>query len=449
MGGGSNLDSLLKKALDTQERVEKEYRDENIKAWVVMFVNVSQTAKPLYSLGEEALAAVFTNFRNITCSVLKPHGVSHISPGEGPQVVCCFPDINSAINAAIDAQRTLGVWNKTRPDQPALTPTIGMYHGDVVFSDGVLEQSNTCNLAKRIETEASPGQIYVARELADYVLEQGTYPINYVTTTHVKNIPEPQEIFELMWQEAGSIQVQRKAPPAEEAAPEPDTATRPRRTPAYQRKPAANINIKPLEEEVGVFAILVVDVCESSRKFWKLGDRKANELISDYRNVIEPISKKYRCYHCESAEGDMMVVFFKDEFIPKSLDAACEIQAALLKRNLALPENRRVRAAAGVHLGEVKHIGREFSQGTTINTSKALQGEAEEDEILVSGAMYDALPNQLNYDLRFKHEAEYKGSPEPVPVFDLIWQRESSRHQGLEERRMQQQLQNAIRSKRD
>ncbi len=455
-GGGrstGDLSDMLAKAIATQERIEKDYRDQYVKNWAVMFVNVFDSAKPLYKEGEDVVTATMAQFRTITTSVLQAHQACYIAPGDGPQVVVCFDNMKAAVHSAIDVQRTLAVWNKTRAGLPQLIPSIGIKYGDVVFKDDILEQSNTCNIAKRVETEASPGQIYLSEEVAVQVDKEGDYPVEFVKSAFVKNIPDAQNIFELQWEEVGAIRPARtaSASPSAQATPAAGAAKRPSATstkPAHRTAQALAESLGGNKEVIENQVILVIDVCESSKKFYKLGDRAANELIRDYRNVVHPVCKKYRCAACDSVEGDMVIAVFSASKPSKALDAAAEIQQVLLKRNLTMPENKRVRAAVGLHLGEVKRQGNKFVKGRALQNAKALQGAAVDDEILVSGDLYDGLVDQIQYDIRYEKECKFKDTPDPITVYKFHWHGDQGSQSTLEQRKLQVGLQNALRARK-
>ena len=453
--GDANLTAMLGKALESRERKEQEYRDQFVRKWAIIFVNVADGVKPLHQQGEEVVTVTLAQYRTIVSSIFQTHESCYVSPEGGALVVGGFEDPSSAVSAAIDVQRALTVWNRTR-DVP-LVPAIGINVGDVEVRDGILEQSNTCNLAKRIETEASPGQIYVSHGLAMFIDSLALCPVEFVNSAYVKNIPEPQDIFELHWEEAGAGERPKEGSRIKMAQPAPPPDKTISKAPSIKERLGIGRKAEQLaaslpsagQEVTEDQVILVIDVCESSRKFWNLGDREANKLIRDYRNVVEPIAAKYRSTHCEAVEGDMIIVLFPGEKPGPTLTAAIEIQQVLLKRNLSLPDKQRVRAAVGLHLGEVKRCGREIVKGIAISTAKTLQGGAVEDQILISGNLYDRLENQMSYDLRFLMDKEFKDVSEPIPVYNLVWHRDSGSTSGLDQRKLHVGLQNIVRSRMD
>ncbi len=390
----------LHAALRAGTLAEERYRRENIRHWVVEFVDVSEPAKALWGKPGLDPVMILREFQNVLRPVLQRHHATYISNAEGSQVVACFEKPQDAAEAAIEAQHVLIAWDNAQSTPKSLIPSIGMHLGDVVYTRGELKQSNTCNLAKRVQTEAKAGEIYMSKPMYEELGSIEKYPIKYTRTAMVKNIPVPQELYQLHWADM-DIQTEEQ-----------------------------RLRLAEIEGYREHLAIFYIDVCESSKKFWNLGDRMGNELITDYQNIVEPVLKKNGACYQESSEGDQVMACFPGRQPHRAIDAAIEIQGLLFRRNTYMNEKKQVRAAIGLHIGDVLRHKREIIETVDLKIGKGIQGEAGADEIFVSEALYNLFVEEGRYDIRYVDAVHLKGVTEEQNIYKVVWHRSESRKLG-------------------
>ncbi len=94
--------------------------------------------------------------------------------------------------------------------------------------------------------------------------------------------------------------------------------------------------------------------------------------------------------------GDSRLVEFPSAVA--AVECAAVIQRAMLERNAAVPEDRRIRLRIGVNLGEVVVDGEDI-HGDGVNVAARLEGEAEADGICISDDVMRQVRGRL--DLAF------------------------------------------------
>lgn len=409
----NDLGSKLEQALKQREQKEKDYRDTNQRFWTIMFIDASSSAKSLWDLGEVVVDTVFGFYQERVRAILHYKKSCFIEPGGGPQVVCCFETPQQAIMGAHAVLQGVEQFNATQDESLRVMPAIGMHLGYVHYFDGTIHQSNTNNMAKRIQTEAAPGQIFVSSTIYEKLGADKQFMFNHDRTANLKNIPEPQDIYEvkvLVPDESGVDYLSLEAPKTEE--------------PVEEKKSSSKFeDTKQAEDQHHNWAFAYIDVCESTKKFWKFGDRHARELIREYQVLCHETFKKSGCKYVESSEGDQIVACFDKDKVEDALKASVQILQGLFKRNVNVPHNRQVRAAIGMHAGEVivQAGGEGLITTKDMRLGKTIQGEAQADDLLISDEVKAMLPEKYEQNLEYFDDCQLSGSNETHEMYSLRW----------------------------
>lgn len=395
----SALDKKLQQVLIRRDAVETNFRVKHVRKWTVMFCDVSRTLNLVTTLNEDERIKLTEEYHSRIVDIIKKFDPSYYSTTTGPQVVVCFETAENAAKAAVGIQLALNEWKDKYDGHQHFIPSIGLHTGDLVLKDDELQQSNACNLGKRIETEAKVGDIFISAATYAQLMEEKKYQITFVRSAMVKNIPEPQKIYSLSWKT-------QKAPVLKSNAKGP------------------LINLTKTEEVTqGYMGILICDVSGSSRKFWNLGDREGNMLIEIYRKEVFPILMKYKAVNIEISEGDMISACFAGDKIINTVLAAIEIQKELFRRNVNMANRQRYKleTSIGLHAGEVEIRDKKITHNSIFYTCKSLQDQAEANEIFVSEEMKTFLQKYPNIKLIEAGETTIKGSIEKIKMFNLEW----------------------------
>ncbi len=394
----ADLDAHLKKLVQKKNQVEKEYQDTNQKYWTLLFIDVSSSAKNIWDRGEDAANQILNDYQQITRETLKSNGVSFIEPGGGPQVVCCFESPETGLLAAHDVILVLKEWNKTQPEDLHLLPAIGMHQGYINFHGGTIHQSNTNNIAKRIQTEAGPGQVFVSREIQEELDSNPQFSFDFVGTFSLKNIPEPQDIFEAFYRVLRDIDA--FSVPMSSATKVEETSS---------------------SRESFQWIFIYIDVCESTKKFWKFGDREASRLIQEYQKLCHTTFQQCGCVYVKSCEGDQIIGAFEPEDANMAVVASIKILKDLFRRNLHVRESNQVRAAIGIHRGEMILENGDPVTTNDMRVGKAIQSLASADEILLSKNILPDLDYQIRENISHYGIYEFPGLSDSYTLYTMNW----------------------------
>ncbi len=401
----NDLEKHLEQAIHKHNLVETEFRARHVHRWTVLFCDVSKVLNQAVGLNIKTRKALVEKYRTICDEIIESYDPPFNSKDEGPQVLACFDNAEEACEAAIAIQYTFISWQNHTDGRQYFHPAIGLHTGDFVVKDGELKQSNACNLGKRIQTEAGPGNIFISSSTNEEVALLNRFDLNYERTAMVKNIPEPQKIYNLEWEQ------------------DSDTCHRE----STGKKKGSLITVPKEEDEVleGYMGLLVCDVAGSSKKFWHLGDREGNMLIDMYRKEVFPILLKFHAQSVEISEGDQITATFSANHITNTTLAAIQIQKDLFRRNVNMAERERFKlnVSIGLHCGDLTVHNNKVIHNETFYTGKAIQDDAEANEIYISGEMQRHLSIYSKMFMNEIGETQVKGTDIVVPVYALQWHR--------------------------
>jgi class 3 adenylate cyclase len=410
-----SLEDSLKKVLDTRHEEETKFRAKHVYKWTIMFCDASRTIKKASDISEDKLQELTTEYRELITKIAEKYDPPYTASGDGPQLVICFDSSETAANAAIEIQKELKAWRYRDDGGAYFRPSIGLNAGDFVIKDDDLKQSNACNLGKRVETQASKAQIFLSDETYEELKSYSNYKIEFETEALLKNIPEPQNIYNLSWQSSTITDVVKN-----------DDAN-------SKNKPSSDQTDSTDEDGEGVniaekfMGILICDVAGSTKKFWNLGDREGNLLIEIFRKEVFLILKKYKAIHIEIREGDMIVACFSLDRPILNVMAGIEIQKNFFRRNVGLGGRNRekIESSIGLHVGNFAVSSSEIVPNPDFFTAKGMQDMAGSNDICISEEMANMIKEYSHLPLVESGETTVKGKDEPLKIFNLEWYKSS------------------------
>jgi adenylate cyclase len=162
-------------------------------------------------------------------------------------------------------------------------------------------------------------------------------------------------------------------------------------------------------------AILAADVAGYSRLMGADEEGTLNRLKAHRRELVDPKIREHRGRIVKTT-GDGMLVEF-----PSVVDAvrcAVEIQRAMVDRNAAVPEDKRITLRVGVNLGDViADAGDIYGDG--VNIAARLEALAEPGGICISRTVHDHIGDRLPYTFDDIGEQSVKNIAQPVHAYAL------------------------------
>jgi class 3 adenylate cyclase/Tol biopolymer transport system component len=162
-------------------------------------------------------------------------------------------------------------------------------------------------------------------------------------------------------------------------------------------------------------AILSADIAGYSRLIGA-DEEGTVRTLSAWREQVSTLVREHRGRVADFTGDNFLAEF------PTALDAvscALETQRVLEARNVALPEDRRLRFRMGVHFGDVRVEGERLF-GTGVNVAARLQALAEPGGICLSDGVRSEVATKLGIAVEDLGSRELKNLPEPVHAFRVL-----------------------------
>jgi TolB-like protein len=160
----------------------------------------------------------------------------------------------------------------------------------------------------------------------------------------------------------------------------------------------------------------------------------AMQLLEEHRRIVRPLFPKHNGREVKTI-GDAFLVEFGSAL--EATRCAFDIQQSLNEVNSSRPEDKRVLARVGIHLGDVIHDQNDV-YGDAVNIASRIEPLASPGGICVSEQVYSQIRNKFEFPLSTLGERNLKNVSEPVEVYRVIlpWERKSESELSLEKSRI-------------
>ena len=169
-------------------------------------------------------------------------------------------------------------------------------------------------------------------------------------------------------------------------------------------------------EERRLTTILSADVVGYSRLMAVDEAGTHAQLKTHRKELLDPKTAEY---HGRTVKltGDGALMEFAS--VVEAVGFAVDVQRAMVDRNAAVPEDRRIDFRIGINIGDII-VDDDDIYGNDVNVTVRLEGLAEPGGICVSAKVYDEVKNKLELGLEDLGEQEVKNIPEPVRAYRVL-----------------------------
>src|SRR5918999_70173 len=164
----------------------------------VLFADVSGSTKLYESVGNAVAHAAVESCVNLMKQKTQA-AKGRVIKTIGDEVMSAFPSADDAADAAIEMQIAVGELPPV--GKTTLGIRVGFNYGPVVERDGDVF-GDAVNLASRLASVATKGQIITARETVMMMSPMLKASTRAITTIQVKGKAEEIQVYELLWQQS-------------------------------------------------------------------------------------------------------------------------------------------------------------------------------------------------------------------------------------------------------
>jgi len=160
----------------------------------------------------------------------------------------------------------------------------------------------------------------------------------------------------------------------------------------------------------------------------------AMQLLEEHRRLVRPFFPKHNGREIKTI-GDAFLVEFGSAL--EATRCAFDLQQSLNEVNSGRPEDKRVLARVGIHLGDVIHDQNDV-YGDAVNIASRIEPLASPGGICVSQQVYDQIKNKFEFPLSTLGKRSLKNVNEPVEVFRVVlpWEQKNENELSLEKTRI-------------
>ena len=164
-------------------------------------------------------------------------------------------------------------------------------------------------------------------------------------------------------------------------------------------------------------AILAADVVGYSRLMEADEAGTLGQLRALRRELLDPSLQEHHGRIFKTA-GDGILIEFSSAV--DAVEDAVSVQQAMARRNIGVPEDRRIQLRVGINLGDViADDGDVFGDG--VNVAARLEGLAEPGGICISGAVFDQIGNKTGYSFVDIGRQTVKNISRPIQVYRVVF----------------------------
>ena len=163
-------------------------------------------------------------------------------------------------------------------------------------------------------------------------------------------------------------------------------------------------------------AILAADVVGYSRLMGANEVGTLTGLKTHRAELVDPTIANFQG-RIVKLTGDGMLVEFAS--VVGAVECAIDVQRGMRRRNVDVPEDRRIEFRIGLHLGDVI-VDDDDIFGDGVNVASRIEGVAKPGGVAVSSAVRDHVGNKLDLTFEDMGDQALKNIEFPVKVFNVV-----------------------------
>lgn len=163
----------------------------------VMFTDIKGSTSYFEKYGDIAGLLMVSECNEKLRNAVERHGGRMVKT-IGDAIMASFDDCAEAVQAAIDMQRDLREFNRTKSQQDRVSVRIGLNYGSgIVKSNDVF--GDVVNVASRVESAAHPDQIVISGSVNQRITETNLFQVRHLGRFLLRGKEGEFDLFEVFW----------------------------------------------------------------------------------------------------------------------------------------------------------------------------------------------------------------------------------------------------------
>lgn len=201
----------LGRLLEERERLEELLRNKYTKNITVMFTDMKGSTALAETEGDFAARFLIKQHNDIVFPIIEQLN-GHLVKTMGDGTLSYFDAAQDAVRCGMQIQKSVAEFNNAKHPKVPIQVRIGIHTGQ-----GLVEKKDiygdVVNVASRIETQGSPGEVYISEETYNALSDKNEIYCSFQKLTSLKGKKEPFRIYKAFWIPE-EIEADKKAPKA-------------------------------------------------------------------------------------------------------------------------------------------------------------------------------------------------------------------------------------------
>ncbi len=162
-------------------------------------------------------------------------------------------------------------------------------------------------------------------------------------------------------------------------------------------------------------AIVFAGLCGYAERLGSQTWEESQRMLRLHEALVDPVFRKFKGRRIKQIAGTFLVAF---ESPTQALRCASALRERVRRFDESVPEQQRLRARVGIHLGEVRLLRGDVF-GEPVNIAARIEALCGPGEVLFGESVWLSM-NRAEVRAEDAGERLLKGVPEPVRVFRLL-----------------------------
>ncbi|MGZ6143858.1 MAG: adenylate/guanylate cyclase domain-containing protein [Myxococcales bacterium] len=162
-------------------------------------------------------------------------------------------------------------------------------------------------------------------------------------------------------------------------------------------------------------AIVFAGLCGYAERLGSQTWEESQRMLRLHEALVDPVFRKFKGRRIKQIAGTFLVAF---ESPTQAVKCAAALRERVHRFDESVPEQQRLRARVGIHLGEVR-LSRGDVFGEPVNIASRIECSCGPGEVLFGESVWLSM-NRAEVRAEDAGERMLKGVPEPIRIFRLL-----------------------------
>lgn len=194
---GTSMSGDLERLLEERARLDDIIEKKFTRTVTIMFTDMKGSSSIAENEGDVASRFLIKKHNDIVLPIInEKRGTLVKTMGDG--TLSYFDRARDAVAAAVQMQRNLSEFNRSRSTKTAIQVRIGLHTGSIIVEKNDIF-GDVVNVASRFQTLALPGEIYISESSFNAIEDKDEFYCRFLRETNLKGVRGIYKVFKVFW----------------------------------------------------------------------------------------------------------------------------------------------------------------------------------------------------------------------------------------------------------